>query len=185
MHNMSRLKDLAEQIGKEKMPPVHLWQPENVGEIDIRIDAQGFWFHEGDPIAREELVKLFASILWHEGGQHYLVTPVEKLAIEVADSPYLIHQMEHVNEQDQEAWVAVTNTHEQLIVSQEHPVELRKYQEQWVPYINVRYDLWARVNRSIYYQWVSAAMELMDSDPNVEALTLVSQGFEFEVAREG
>jgi len=184
MQHMSRLKELVKQIGKEKMPPVHLWQPEHVGEIDIRIDAQGFWFHEGDAIAREELVKLFASILWHENGQHYLVTPVEKLAIEVADSPYLIHQMEHVIEPDQEAWVAVTNTHEQLIVGADHPVELRQYQEQWVPYINVRYDLWARVNRSIYYQWVSAAMEAMVSDSKVSNLTLESQGYEFEVARE-
>ena len=184
MRSMSRLKELVEQIGKEKLPPVHLWKPEQLGEIDIHIDAQGFWFHEGDPIARTELVQLFASILWHENDQHYLVTPVEKLAIEVADSPYLIHQMEHIDEQGQEAWVAVTNTHEQIIIGVNHPVELRSYQGQWVPYINVRYDLWARVNRSIYYQWVSAAMEALESDSPVNTLSLVSQGYAFEVARE-
>jgi len=186
---MSRLKEIAQQIGKDKMPPVHLWKPDHVGDIDIRIDAQGFWFHEGDPIAREELVKLFASILWCENGQHYLVTPVEKLAIEVADSPYLIHQMEHVDEQGQEAWVAVTNTHESLIISSENPVELRFYQEQWVPYVNIRYDLWARVNRSIYYQWVSEAMDAAPGSSsdnesiNPNDLVLTSLGYEFEVAR--
>lgn len=189
---MGRLNDLAEQIGKEKMPPVHLWKPVHVGEIDIRIDTQGFWFHEGDPIAREELVKLFASILWHEYGQHYLVTPAEKLAIEVADSPYVIHQMEHITEQGQEAWAAVTNTHEQLIIGEENPVELRRYQEQWVPYVNVRYDLWARVNRSIYYQWVNAAMDALEKRSHKqesqtscsEKLVLSSIGYEFEVARD-
>lgn len=210
---MSRLKDIAEQIGKESQPPVHLWKPENIGEIDIRIDAQGFWFHEGDPISRATLVKLFASILWFENGQHYLVTPVEKLAIEVADSAYLIHQMEYVKEQGQQTWVAVTNTHEQIIVSAENPVELRIYQAQWVPYVNVRYDLWARVNRSVYYQWVSAAVDASASDSvgdesepkslelkpkefisretipkettpkKTKALVLTSQGYEFEVAR--
>ena len=44
---MNRLKGLIKQIGKEKMPPVHLWKPEHIGEIDIRIDAQGFGLTKG------------------------------------------------------------------------------------------------------------------------------------------
>jgi len=174
---MSKLKEIAESIEQQSNPPVHLWKPDQIGEIDIRIDSQGFWFHEGDPISRVELVKLFASILWAEDKQHFLVTPVEKLQILVEDTPFVVHQMEHI----EDTWVAVTNLHEQVIVSQEHPVELRLYQDQWVPYIKVRYDLWARVNRSIYYQWVSEAMDLR-TDESLP-LTLNSQGYEFEVAR--
>lgn len=174
---MSRLKQIAEQIGKQSQPPVHLWKPKEQGEIDIRIDTRGFWFHQGDPILREPLVRLFASILWYEDGQHYLVTPAEKLAIEVEDSPYLIHQMEHVDD----TWVAVTNTHEQVIVGPQHPVELRQYQGQWVPYVNVRYQLWARVNRSIYYQWVSEAMRAQADD--TAPLQLNSGDYAFVVAR--
>lgn len=175
---MQRLTEIAAQIDKQSTPPVHLWKPEFEGEIDIRIDAQGFWFHEGDPIKREELVKLFATILWHEGDQHFLVTPAEKLSITVEDAPFIVHQMEHVGD----AWVAVTNVHEQVIIDAQHPVELRDYQGQLVPYLNVRYDLWARVNRSIYYQWVSAAIETQGNGD--AALMLTSQGYEFEVARE-
>ena len=77
--------------------------------------------------------------------------------------------------------MAESNLHEQIIIGDDHPVELREYKDQWVPYINVRYDLWARVNRSIYYQWVNEAMELQPD--NAGALKLNSHGYEFEVAR--
>lgn len=174
---MDRLKEIAAQIDQQAQPPVHKWRPEHLGEIDIRIDSQGFWFHEGTPIQRDKLVQLFASILWYENQQRYLVTPVEKLAIAVEDVPYLIHQMEHV----EDTWVAVTNTHEQVIIAEDNPVELRKYQGQWVPYVRVRYDLWARVNRSIYYQWASQAVAHQQSEN--DPLTLHSGSYQFEVAR--
>ena len=174
---MNRLEQIAKQIEGDKKPPVHLWKPERQGEIDIRIDAQGNWFHEGDPILRDKLVALFASILWAEDGAHFLVTPAEKLSIDVADVPYVIHQAEYVDR----AWVTVTNTHEQVIVGESNPVELREYQGQWVPYVNVRYDLWARVNRSIYYQWAEAAIDQQQAE--ADALTLNSCDYSFEVAR--
>ncbi|MBX2848277.1 MAG: DUF1285 domain-containing protein [Acidiferrobacterales bacterium] len=174
---MSKLKEIAASIEQQSNPPVHLWQPDNVGVIDIRIDSLGFWFHEGAGIARESLLKLFASILRFESEEYFLVTPVEKLKIEVEDVPFMVHQVEHV----EETWVAMTNLHEQIIIGNDHPVEMRLYQDQWVPYVCLRYNLWARVNRSIYYQWVSAAMELQaDEDA---PLILKSQDYEFEVAR--
>lgn len=192
---MSRLQQLIEQIDQQSQPPVHLWKPDYVGEIDIKIDLNGNWFHEGEPIVRDKLVRLFASILWFEDGQHYLVTPVEKLAITVADSPYLIHQMERA----EDAWFATTNTHEQVLIGADHSVELRRFQEQWVPYVNIRYDLWARVNRSIYFQWVAEALDLAEAPNQAEALdkaealqeakapnqaiTLNSGDYIFEVAR--
>ncbi len=173
---MRKLTEITESINQQSNPPVHLWRPNIVGEIDIRIDAQGFWFHEGDGIARETLVKLFASILRFEKGDHFLVTPAEKLKITVDDVPFVVHQMEHV----EDTWVAVTNLHEQVIIGEEHPVELRLYQDQWVPYVRIRYDLWARVSRSIYYQWVSEAME--SQVDATDSLKLNSQAYEFEVA---
>ncbi len=174
---MSKLEQIAKQIESNKQPPVHLWKPEIHGSIDIKINAQGFWFHEGEPISRDKLVALFASILWAEGNLHYLVTPLEKLKIDVEDVPYLIHQAEYV----EEVWIVVTNTHEQVIVGESNPVELRDYQGVWLPYIKVRYDLWARVNRSIYYQWADSAIDrqVKESDP----LTLSSGDYRFEVAR--
>ncbi len=172
---MTRLEEIAKQIDAQRQPPVHLWKPERHGTIDMRIDKNGFWFHEGDPILREKLVALFASILWFEDGQHYLVTPAEKLSIEVDDVPYLINQMERVDN----TWIAVTNTHEQIIVGDANPVVLREYNGQWLPYINVRYDLWARLNRSVYFQWVSEAMDLAGEQS--EGLWLQSGSYRFRL----
>ena len=171
---MTRLQQIAEQIDAQSLPPVHLWKPTHISSIDIRIDVNGFWFHEGDRIERDKLVALFASILWHEEGQYYLVTPAEKLAIDVEDTPFLIHQMEYVDN----TWVAVTNTHEQIIIGETHPVTLREFNGQHLPYVNVRYDLWARVNRSVYYQWVEQALE---SNAENGELSLNSGDYRFRI----
>lgn len=174
---MSRIEEIAEQVAKHKTPPVHLWAPHHVGEIDIYIDAEGRWFHEGGVIKRDALVSLFASILWAEEGDHYLVTPAEKLKIQVEDVPFVVRQAEWV----EGSWVTVTNVNEQIIVSQDNPIELREYNAQWLPYLNVRYDLWARVSRSVYYQWVTEALDGSHSEG--DSLRLGGDGYIFEVAR--
>lgn len=174
---MNRLEQIASQIDSKKLPPVETWKPDNVGAIDIAIDINGNWFHEGDAISRSQLVNLFSSILWCEDGKHYLVTPVEKLSIEVADVPYIIQQAEYVEAN----WVVTTNTGEIVIIGLQNPVELRKFQDQWVPYVNIRFDIWARVNRSIYYQWVDLALEQPDANP--QALELESAGHRFQIAK--
>ncbi len=173
---MTRLDEIAKQIDAQRQPPVHLWKPAANGTIDMRIDSNGFWFHEGDPILRDKLVILFASILWFENDQYYLVTPAEKLSIEVEDTPFLIHQMERVGT----TWVAVTNTHEQIIIGDQNPVTLREYKGHWLPYVNVRYDLWARLNRSVYYQWVTEAMDLAQDDS--DELWLQSGTYRFRLS---
>ena len=173
---MNRLDQISQQIQKQSQPPVDTWAPDHHGEIDICIDVNGNWFHEGDQIKRDGLVALFSSILWAEAEGYYLVTPAEKLRIKVADVPYMIHQAELCDD----AWVVTTHTHEQVILDQDHPVELRKFQDQWIPYVKVRYELWARVNRSIYYQWVDLALQKGGDDPRLE---LASGDYKFMVAR--
>ena len=85
---ISQLQALQKE-GKSK-PPIHLWKPERVYDIDIRIDSEGRWFHEGSEIKRIQLVKLFASVLLFEDGHYFLVTPIEKARIQVEDVPFLI-----------------------------------------------------------------------------------------------
>ena len=67
--------------------PVHLWNPPDCGDIDMRIAADGFWHYCGSPIGRAPLVRLFASILRKDGDRYVLVTPVEKVGIRVDDAP--------------------------------------------------------------------------------------------------
>ncbi len=174
---MSRLDEIETELQQVKNPPVHLWNPKNEGEIDIVIDAQGFWFHEGKAINRSALVRLFASILRCEGDQYFLVTPVEKLAITVVDVPFIIQQAEYIEKH----WIVVTNTGDRIIVSPQNRVELRRYQGQWLPYINIRNELWARVNRSIYYQWADQAISQQCGE--TEPLYLLSGDYKFAVAR--
>src|SRR5690606_32120128 len=87
----SALAALIARAGTFRGPaPVHLWNPTHCGSIDIHIDRAGAWHHEGRPILREALVKLFATVLRREGdGSYVLVTPAEKLTIRVDDAPFL------------------------------------------------------------------------------------------------
>src|SRR5436305_14634331 len=71
------------------LPPVEKWHPAHCGEIDIRIARDGTWFHQGKPIGRRELVRLFSTILRKENDGYYLVTPAEKMQIRVDDAPFL------------------------------------------------------------------------------------------------
>ena len=88
------LESLETQVksGRDyESPPPHLWHPPLSGDISIRIDAQGDWYHDGSKIERQSLVNLFASILRREeDSQYYLVTPTEKWRIEVALHPLFI-----------------------------------------------------------------------------------------------
>ncbi|WP_163937706.1 DUF1285 domain-containing protein [Paraferrimonas sp. SM1919] len=69
------------------------WQPKTCGNIDIRIDTNGDWYHQGVKITRLPLVRLFAGVLRFEQGQYYLVTAVEKMQIQVDDVPFYISDL--------------------------------------------------------------------------------------------
>ena len=77
-----------------KLPPVESWKPSQTGIIDISIDRAGNWFHEGVKITRQPLVNLFATILIWEDGDFFLITPVEKMKIQVENTPFLVIDME-------------------------------------------------------------------------------------------
>jgi hypothetical protein len=145
------LKNLS--LDDKKLPPIHLWHPEHVGEIDICIDDNMRWWHEGEIFQRESLVRLFASILRKEGDTYFLVTPAEKLAIVVEDVPFEIINMLN----DGSTKVFITNTEDKIFLTQESQWQLRDYQGVNIPYVLVRDDLWARVNRTVYYQMIEEA----------------------------
>ena len=78
------LADLAKLIGERGHPPVDRWNPDHCGNSDMRIAADGSWYHMGTRIDRPAMVRLFSTVLRREpDGSHVLVTPVEKLTIEV------------------------------------------------------------------------------------------------------
>ena len=93
------IESIEKQIqASAKIPPVHKWTPALSGDIDIRVARDGRWYHDGDLIKREKLVQLFASILWRENDEYFLVTPVEKWRIKVDEEPLLVVAAERQGE---------------------------------------------------------------------------------------
>ncbi|MCV2885883.1 DUF1285 domain-containing protein [Aestuariibacter sp. AA17] len=138
-------------------PPVEMWNPDFCGDIDIIIKHDGTWFYMGTPIGRKPLVKLFSSVLKKEGEKYFLVTPVEKVGIEVEDVPFLITQWELQDNQI----IFSTHTQDTFVVNDSHPVELHtdKVTGALLPYVLVRRNLWARLHQNVFYQMVEAADE--------------------------
>lgn len=119
------LDTISAQVGKRRdydTPPLHLWQPDLSGDIPIRIDRDGRWFHEGGLIERESLVRLFASILRREDdGEYYLVTPVEKWRIEVELYPLMVVDINEKEFGGSGALLEATlNTGKAVLIDAEH-----------------------------------------------------------------
>lgn len=136
-------------------PPVERWNPPFCGDIDMRIAADGTWFYNGTPIGRPALVKLFASILRKDPDRFVLVTPVERVGIEVEDAPFLAVEMAVEGEGAGRRIAFRTNVDDLAPVDAAHPLRFGKDDAGGVkPYVLVRGDLWALVTRALTYDLV-------------------------------
>ena len=153
----SRLTDLHEAaaaaVGRSA-PPVHLWDPPNCGEIDIRILADGRWLHEGSPIERPALVRLFASVLRRDPDGFHLVTPVEKLRITVDDAPFIAVACER----HEGLLRFATNTGDVVEAGSDNPIRVDTGPAgDPRPYVHVRRGLDALILRPVFYELVALA----------------------------
>lgn len=131
-----------------RIPPVHLWDPPFCGDIDVVIRRDGSWHHEGSPIGRPALVRLFASILRREGGDHFLVTPAEKVRITVEDAPFLAVDVER----EGDALVFLTNVGDRVEAGPDHAVRVEHREGRPGPYLHVRRGLEALIDRKTFYR---------------------------------
>ena len=145
--------------------PVHLWNPPDCGDIDMRIAADGTWFYCGSPIGRLPLVKLFSSILRKDGDRYVLVTPVEKVGIRVDDAPFLAVEM-HIEENGNDSRLTFRTSVEDVVtVDQQHPLRFESGAAEGLkPYVRVRGDLWALVKRALFYDLVDLGATERRSD---------------------
>ncbi len=137
------------------VPPVERWNPPYCGEIAIRIAADGTWYHEGRPIRRPALVKLFSRVLRRdEDGHTYLVTPVEKMRITVEDAPLHVAQMEVAGAGRAQRILMRTLTDDVFPVDADHPLVMRPSPRagELRPYVRVRGRLDAVLLRPVYYE---------------------------------
>jgi hypothetical protein len=155
---LNAVAEAAKQAPGKGLPPVHLWHPDHCGEIDIVIGADGVWMHEGSPIGRKELVRLFSTVLRKDPDGYHLVTPVEKLKIQVEDLPFRAVAMAR----DGDDLVFTTDVGDEVAASEADPivVETDPTTGEPAPRIHVRRDLWARIARPVFYELVEMAEEV-------------------------
>lgn len=152
--DLSHLEQVLASSGNKDLPPVHLWNPEFSGDMDMRIARDGSWFHEGEQIHRNSMVRMFSSILRRDEDQcYYLVTPVEKFRIQVDDAPFVATLLDVDNNNGQQQLRFTTNIEESVIADHDHPIRVEQgVNDEPLPYIRVRDNLDALISRNVFYQ---------------------------------
>lgn len=154
------LSEVAKLVAEKRLPPVEQWNPTHCGHSDMRIARDGTWFHQGSPIGRAALVQLFSTILRCEAdGSFVLVTPAEKLDIDVEDAPFLAVEMKAEGEGQMQRLAFRLNTGEFVTAGPEHALRFDDTDEGPRPYLHVRAGLEALVARSVYYELAQIALD--------------------------
>lgn len=167
------LAEIAGLVAERKLPPVEGWAPQKIGDSFMRIAADGTWYHEGGPIRREAMVRAFAGLLTRdEAGQHWLVTPFEKLSIEVDDAAFVATDCARADD----ALAFRLNTDDLVIAGPQHPLRAAGTPDNPAIYLHVRRGCEARLNRSTWTQLVDLA--LAEGAEN-NGWRIASQGAEF------
>jgi uncharacterized protein len=136
------------------------------GEIDIRIDRTGLWFHEGSPIGRKELVKLFSTVLKKDdNGDYWLETPVEKGRIQVEDAPFMAVIMTIEGNGEAQNLHFETNVGDTMSAGPGNPIRVETNPEtrEPSPYVVVRDNLEAKIARPVFYDLVALGVDHADA----------------------
>lgn len=154
------LADIARLLEDKRLPPVDQWNPAHCGDSEMRIARDGTWFHQGMPIGRESMVRLFSSILRREAdGRHVLVTPVEKLDIDVEDAPFVAVELKSEGQGRDRRMAFRLNSGDIVVADTDHRLTVREGDDGPHPYLHVRGGLEALLSRSVYYELAELAME--------------------------
>ncbi len=153
------LAEIAKLVEEAKLPPVEKWNPTHCGDSEMRIARDGTWYHQGSPIGRPAMVRLFSTILRREAdGSHVLVTPVEKLDIEVEDAPFIAVEMKAEGTGRDSKLAFRLNTGDLVTAGPEHPLRFVEDNDGPRPYLGVRGGMEALVVRSVYYELAERAI---------------------------
>ena len=173
------LTDIAQYIKggqsghKRSIPPLDQWHPKHCGTMDLKVLANGEWWHEGQLIKRQAMIDLFSTVLWKEDGKFYLKTPVEQIEIEVEDEPLFVGQADQV-EIDGKSYIQLTTTTQDvIIVDKEHPIFMRTFGDEQRPYVHVRFGINALIQRAAFLHLVEMG-ELVENSEGDTVLSLKS-----------
>lgn len=124
-------------------------------DSDFRIARDGTWYHQGSPMGRQAMVRLFSTILCRDtSGTYWLKTPVEQCRVEVEDAPFMIIGFRVRDMERGRTLCFKTNVNEWVSVDAEHPLEMRPAPEtgEMVAYVQIREGLDAKLDRNTYYE---------------------------------
>ncbi len=157
------LMEIGALAQARKLPPVESWNPERSGDSEMRIAADGRWFHQGGEIKRAAMVRTFSSLLRVVDGQHYLVTPHERLSIVVEDAAFVAVELRSEGEGKKRKLALRLNSEDLVLVGADHVLAMRR----GVPYVHVRCGLWAKLLRAVYYELAELALAESPDTPGV------------------
>jgi hypothetical protein len=150
------LAEIAQMAADAKLPPVASWNPARTGDSEMRIARDGRWFHQDEPINRPNMVRLFSTILRREAdGSHVLVTPAEKLTIQVEDKPFQAVEVKSEGSGAARCLAFRLNTGDLVMAGAGHPLSI----DATGPVLGVRAGLEARITRAVYYELAEIALE--------------------------
>jgi hypothetical protein len=154
------LAEIARMAAEKRLPPVDKWEPAHCGDSQMRIGRDGTWYHQGAPIVRPAMVRLFSTILRREpDGRHVLVTPVEKLDIAVEDAAFVAVEVKSEGAGRGRRLAFRLNTGDVVVAGPGHLLVLRDGADGPHPYLAVRRGLEALLARPVYYELANLALE--------------------------
>jgi hypothetical protein len=162
------LAEIARLAEEHRLPPVESWNPAHCGDSEMRIARDGTWYHQGSPIGRPAMVRLFSTILRREStGGFVLVTPVEKLDIVVEDAPFVAVELKVEGQGEAMRLAFRLNTGDVVVAGPEHALRIEAREDGPHPYLTVRGGLDALVARSVYYELAQLALAQDGTPPGV------------------
>lgn len=135
------------------------WNPTHCGHSEMRIARDGTWYHQGSPIVRPAMVRLFSTVLRREpDGSHVLVTPVEKLEIEVEGTAFRAIEMQTEGSGEDRSIAFKLDSGDVVIAGPANRLSVVETDLGPSPRLEVRHGLEAELSRSIYYELAEIAL---------------------------
>ena len=166
-------QSILEAQKNNELPPVEKWNPPLCENVDMKIARDGKWYFKNSPIGREKMVKLFSTVIrYDDDGFYYLVTPVEKIQLQVEDKPFVIKTFNKEIIDGKEVFLFQTNVDDIVTLGNENPlrVEINNDTQEPSPYVLVRKNLEALIGRNVFYQLVEEA-ELNSKTQELEIIS--------------
>jgi hypothetical protein len=153
------LAEIAKLADEQRLPPVDRWTPAHCGDSEMRIARDGTWYHQGSPISRPAMVRLFSTLLRREpDGRHVLVTPVEKLDIAVEDAPFVAVEVVSEGAGETRRLAFRLNTGDVVVAGPNYPLRVETQDDGLHPYLTVRSGLDALIARPVFYELAEMAL---------------------------